>query len=85
MNDATTPATGVRADAEILAELRHAYAEDDVLDADRIDSWSDAGLVTLSGLVRDATERVRAERLARAIPGVAQVINRITVLPEGFR
>jgi hypothetical protein len=39
------------------------------------------GVVQLSGFARSAAERVRAEALARATPGVAGVRNDIVVQP----
>jgi osmotically-inducible protein OsmY len=39
--------------------------------------------VTLLGSVREALEKVQIEARARAIPGVADVTNRLTVLSEG--
>jgi hypothetical protein len=39
--------------------------------------------VTLLGSVRQALEKAQIEARARAIPGVAEVTNRLTVLGEG--
>ena len=39
--------------------------------------------VTLLGSVRNALEKAQIEARARAVPGVAQVTNRLSVLSEG--
>jgi osmotically-inducible protein OsmY len=35
------------------------------------------GVVTLSGKIREQRQKVKAERIARKVPGVKQVINRL--------
>lgn len=39
------------------------------------------GAVTLRGSVRDASAKLMAEKVARAVPGVARVTNRLTISP----
>ena len=70
-----------RADAETAAAVLAALIDDYELRAAGIDVKAKAGDVTLSGRVELASERDRAERVARRVGGVEHVSNRRDVSP----
>lgn len=63
----------------ILADVRSSLAADPVLSVLDIDVQVERGVVRLSGDVPDLAARTRAERLARAVRGVAEVRNGLAV------
>ncbi|MFT3664560.1 BON domain-containing protein [Piscinibacter sp.] len=67
-------------DAMITARINAALAADDLLKATRIDVDTQAGHVVLKGSAPDAASRERATTLARAVEGVVEVDNRLTVV-----
>ena len=77
--DVTTAAT----DAMITTKINAALAADDQLKATRIDVDTRDGRVVLTGLAPDDGARERATLLARAVQGVVDVDNRLTVSPRG--
>lgn len=68
-----------RSDAEICADLKAAMAPR-LSGANLVGFRCRDGLVVLSGFVRTAEERLRAEAIAWSVPGVRHVANGITVL-----
>lgn len=69
-----------RPDHELAAEVDRALWEDDLLretDYDAIDIAVREGVVMLSGYVGSPVSKTRAEQLARAVPGVLAVENRL--------
>jgi osmotically-inducible protein OsmY len=68
-----------RADAAIEAAVLDALILDHALPAYGIDVDVDGGNVTLCGAVDTASEREAAERIARRVPGVSKVRNRLEV------
>ena len=68
-------------DQAITRALDAKFKEDPQLQDAVIDTRVDAGLVTLSGQVRNAAARSRAVELARAVPGVRSVRNELTSAP----
>ena len=68
-------------DQAIARALDVKLKEDPQLQDAVIDTRVDAGLVTLSGQVRNAAARSRAVELARAVPGVRSVRNELTSAP----
>ena len=68
-------------DTGITARVKARFAEDATVSAVAIRVETLRGVVQLSGFARSAAERVRAEALARATPGVAGVRNDIVVQP----
>lgn len=66
-------------DARITAAVNAKLAGDEELSALRIDVDTEAGHVVLDGEAPSGTARQRAEQLARAVDGVRDVDNRLTV------
>lgn len=69
-----------RPDHELAAEVDRTLWEDDLLretDYDAIDITVRESVVTLSGYVGSPVSKTRAEKLARAVPGVLEVENRL--------
>lgn len=64
-------------------DLARTYEEElnrePVLDASRVSVAVRNGVITLRGAVRTYAEKCRAESIARALPGVRQVINGLEV------
>jgi len=68
-------------DATITARVKAKFAEDREVSALAISVETLRGSVQLSGFAKSATEKSRAEGIARTTPGVASVINNIVVRP----
>jgi len=68
-----------RADAKIEAAVLDALILDDAVPAYGIDVDVDGGQGTLCGAVDSASQREAAERIARRVPGVSEVRNRLKV------
>lgn len=68
-------------DATITARVKAKFAEDREVSALAISVETLRGSVQLSGFAKSATEKSRAEGIARNTPGVASVINNIVVRP----
>ncbi len=66
-------------DAAITAQVNASFAKDPDLSAIRINVDTKDGAVTLVGPAPSASARERAEQLARAIKGVTNVNNQLTV------
>ncbi len=66
---------------DIQAKIEGAFKRSAEIDARRVTVTAVDGKVVLSGNVRSWAERREAERAAWAAPGVAQVDDRITVVP----
>jgi len=67
------------ADAKIEAAVLDALILDDAVPAYGIDVDVDGGQVTLCGAVDSTSQREAAERIARRVPGVSEVRNRLKV------
>ena len=68
-------------DATVTARVKAKFAEDPTVSAMSIGVETLKGVVQLSGFAKSATERDRAEALARHTPGAASVVNAIVVRP----
>lgn len=68
-------------DEALLARVDAALAADDSVGSIRFRLDSDRGTVTLSGTVADQAYRTRAVAVVRKTTGVADVIDRIVVVP----
>ena len=68
-------AEAVLNDGALTAKIKSKMALDDLVRARSIDVSTEAGVVTLGGTVRSATERDRAVQLARETAGVTRVID----------
>lgn len=71
------------ADATITAKVNAALVADDQLKALSIDVDTTNGRVQLSGTAPSAEARERATTLARAVEGVVEVDNRLTIEGQG--
>ncbi len=68
-------------DAGITARVNAGLAKDPALSALRIDVDTHAGVVTLTGPIRNAQARERATQIAQGVGGVHQVINNLNITP----
>ena len=66
-------------DAAITAKVKTAMAQDPSVKAIEVKVETFKGTVQLSGWVNTAEEKARAEQVAKAVPGVASVENKITL------
>jgi osmotically-inducible protein OsmY len=78
-NDAGTTISSAASDGMITTKVNAALAADDELKATKIDVDTSNGRVVLSGSAPTASSRDRATVLARAVEGVVDVDNRLTV------
>jgi osmotically-inducible protein OsmY len=84
---AEAPIVAAPDDSRITSAIQSKYFVDDRLKGRHITVTSNAGVVTLSGEVRDDTERAQALLLARTTDGVARVEDTLTVTtasPTGY-
>jgi hyperosmotically inducible periplasmic protein len=81
--DAGATVTSGATDAMITTKVNAALAADGQLKATRIDVDTHDGRVVLTGLAPDANSRERASMLTRAVDGVVDVDNRLTVSAKG--
>ena len=70
-------------DAMITTKINAALVADDQLKALKINVDTKDGKVVLTGVAPDAGSRDRATTMAKAIEGVVDVDNRLTVQPKG--
>jgi hyperosmotically inducible protein len=70
-------------DAAVTARVRTVLLNDPEIGARRIDVQTDAGVVTMSGVVRRPEEEQRALDLARRVEGVRDVRSSLQVSPSG--
>ena len=66
-------------DAKITTEIKTKYTDDSRLDAAKIDVDTKDGIVTLNGKVLGKQEETRAIEIARAVPGVTDVVSKLEV------
>ena len=66
-------------DAALTAKVKTALAADSVTEAFEIDVETTRGVVLLSGRVDSEKESTQAQKVAGAIDGVREVMNRLTV------
>ncbi len=76
---------GSRADRQILQRVLDALCRDPRIDATKVTVLVGQGVVHLRGTVPSTEQRILAEREARQIPGVVDVINEIVVASESPR
>ncbi len=68
-------------DTAITTAVKARFVEDKTVDAAAISVETLKGTVQLSGFAKSATEKDRAETLARGVKGVVAVQNRLAVRP----
>jgi len=66
-------------DTTIIDQVRIKLAADAVVKGGALQVDCKEGIVTLSGYVETEKQKDRAERLARKVKGVKQVINKLTI------
>jgi osmotically-inducible protein OsmY len=81
--DAATNVGAAARDATITAKINAALVADGQLKALKIDVDTKDGKVVLTGTAPDAGSRDRATTMAKAVDGVVDVDNRLTVQPKG--
>jgi osmotically-inducible protein OsmY len=69
-------------DAGVTTKIKTQFASDDLVKARNIDVDTKDRVVTLSGEVRTPAEEEKALQLARNTDGVANVVDRLDVVPE---
>ena len=66
-------------DAAITTKVKAAMAQDPGVKALEVKVDTHRGAVQLSGWVNTAEEKARAEQIAKAVPGVVSVENKVTL------
>lgn len=74
-----------RTDEEIAEAIRRALLVDGATEAFDVDVEALDGIATLTGIVQSPAERTLSLRVARTVPGVTDVIDRITVERDAVR
>lgn len=80
--DAAANVGAAAKDATITTKINAALVADDQLKALKIDVDTKDGKVVLTGVAPNAGSRDRATAMARAVDGVVDVDNRLTVQPK---
>ncbi|MDP2007489.1 MAG: BON domain-containing protein [Rubrivivax sp.] len=81
--DAVAKGGAAATDATITTKINIALVADDQLKALKIDVDTKDGKVVLTGAAPDAASRDRATAMVKAVDGVVDVDNRLTVQPKG--
>ena len=66
-------------EGRITAKVKSKLGLDDTMKGANVSVHTDNGVVTLTGSVKDAAQRQRAEQLARETDGVTRVVDQLTV------
>ncbi|HVE65458.1 MAG TPA: BON domain-containing protein [Thermoanaerobaculia bacterium] len=74
-----------RGDRVLTVQVRDRLASTQALSAARIDAKSYSGVIALLGEVPDEDSRIRAEKVAGAVPGVVRVNNLILVVKSASK
>ncbi len=69
-------------DAGLTTAVRSAFALNKEVSRLDVSVDTDGGTVTLTGAVPDEASRAEAERVAKAVPDVKSVVNRLTIGPS---
>jgi hyperosmotically inducible periplasmic protein len=81
--EAASTVANAAGDAAITTKINAALAADDKLKAIKIDVDTSNGRVVLTGTAPDAGSKERATTLSKAVEGVVEVDNRLTVEAKG--
>jgi hyperosmotically inducible protein len=76
---AVAPATGKKADRALRRKIYAAIATHKEISAGNLSVTAKDGAVTLNGSVTDASQIDRIAEIAKGVPGVASVTNKLTV------
>jgi hyperosmotically inducible protein len=86
-NDAATTAapaqSSKQADRALAKAVRRAFSKAQGFDASGVFVKARGGAVTLSGSVKDGSQIAQAEQIARSVPGVTSVSNKLTLFHGG--
>jgi hyperosmotically inducible protein len=85
-NSASPPATAKnvkKADRKLGLDVRRALSKAQGFDVSNVFVRARGGAVTLTGTVADATQIGQAEEVAKGVPGVTSVSNKITLGLQG--
>jgi hyperosmotically inducible periplasmic protein len=75
--------TMAKPDRALAKEVRRALGRAQGVDVSNVFVRARSGAVTLSGSVRDSAQISQAEQVARAVPGVTSVSNRLSIFHGG--
>jgi hyperosmotically inducible periplasmic protein len=78
-SSASSPATGKKADRALRRKVYAAIAKQKEIGAGDISVIAKDGAVTLNGTVTDASQIGKVAEIARGVPGVTSVTNKLTV------
>ncbi|SAL85329.1 transport-associated protein [Caballeronia terrestris] len=73
------PATGRKANRALRRQVYNAIAKNKEISAGNISVIAKDGAVTLSGTVTDASQVGKVAEIAKGVPGVTSVTNKLTV------
>ena len=76
---AATPATGKKANRALRRQVYAAIGKHKEISAGNISVTAKDGAVTLNGTVTDATQIPKVAEIAKGVPGVISVTNKLTV------
>jgi osmotically-inducible protein OsmY len=76
---AATPATGKKANRALRRRVYAAIGKHKEISAGNISVTAKDGAVTLNGTVTDATQIPKVAEIAKGVPGVTSVTNKLTV------
>ena len=78
---ATAPAAHVQTDKEVESAIVKGIVANPEVFAAQLRVEAAGGVVTLHGSVKSEEAKATAEKIARAVPGVREVKNRLTIGP----
>ncbi|MEM5439516.1 BON domain-containing protein [Paraburkholderia diazotrophica] len=76
---ATAPANGRKADRALRRKIYAAIGTHKEIEAGNISVIAKGGVVTLNGTVEDASQIDKVAEIAKGVPGVTSVTNKLTV------
>ncbi|CAG4892907.1 BON domain-containing protein [Paraburkholderia saeva] len=79
MAASTAPATGRKANRALRRQVYNAISKNKDINAGNIGVTAKDGAITLTGTVTDASQVGRVAEIAKGVPGVTSVTNKLTV------